>query len=1064
MSRCRGLIALITLVVLTAGLPIALYKFGGSPLPSRLPSLHQVVTALLHKDNGSLAIGAIRDVSWLAWFGFALSVLAEGQAAIRRCRAPRLHLGGLQGIACQLVAVAALTFAAPAVVMTAAPHARAATTQPTAPAAHSAQAESRSVKRVVIVRPGDCLWTIAEHYLGAGDKYPEIAQLNLGHEMSDGLVFTDPSLIQPGWRLILPAGATSAGSGHNGDGTSSTSGHRHRGHPSAQSGFSGPHLGAGHSGHGRSGQSQPGHGHSTSGRAGSGHPGAGSSPSRHTGSGHPPAGHPVSSRPVASRPASGPTGTASPGASAGGSRPMTAEVTLFLLGMVAGAALASIDRLRRRYRQSRALGDDTEFGARADGGDDEFDPAPESEPEPIGRQWPERPMDLHGPAGNRLPPGGLEPFDPAGPLSYAEPGFDEPRYDEPVYEVQDYQEPDYDELDRVPLADDRGPVSLLRAALLDLAASIARNGEELPPIVGIHLTDRSLEVLSSGQDPDAPGQPTTWTVELDGTAGKPAPPRAGELGDLLPGLFNAGVTDVGGDLLLDLEAMRVTSCDGPGDLADRLLAGAAVEFSSSQWNGWYDLVLVGCEDLDLAGRAEFSTDLDEAIDLLTARAQAVARLTDDGGPPDVRARRFTDPDNEDWGLTLLISRIKPTPAQMGRLLELEDGPGGAAALVFGDTQSDDGRLAPALYQVMPDDLDAGDGMTGTLSLAQLGPRHEITVRPRALTSAEYQALTHDSARPLAGDLVPDGIDEEPARSPELAAPWLRPVASPAPPADDNPVGPAEETGGHLKPGEAHRSLNTGPQHRPRHAAPDVRVQVLGSVRITGSAGALLPKQAELVLALALRSPAGLSGPELSSMLGRDAGHPLPGDEVRQLIAATCEALGQAGDGEEYIFDLGTDSYVPHEDLTLDWADFSFFGKRGRLARSRSDLRAALALVRGEPFADCYHWWIDTALIETIRAEIVETATMAARLELTTGDPEAASRAAQAGLLADPTAEQLWRELMRAEHEAGNLPGVSAAWNDCLDAIAEVAPGGEPGPDTEQLFRQLMLGAPIGSPR
>src|SRR5262249_38217077 len=33
---------------------------------------------------------------------------------------------------------------------------------------------------IVVVRPGDCLWTIAERYLGAGDRYPELDALNLG--------------------------------------------------------------------------------------------------------------------------------------------------------------------------------------------------------------------------------------------------------------------------------------------------------------------------------------------------------------------------------------------------------------------------------------------------------------------------------------------------------------------------------------------------------------------------------------------------------------------------------------------------------------------------------------------------------------------------------------------------------------------------------------------------------------------------------------------------------------------------------------------------------------------
>ena len=42
--------------------------------------------------------------------------------------------------------------------------------------------------QLVTVRPGDCLWTIAQQYLGNGDRYTEIVELNLGHDMGHGQV------------------------------------------------------------------------------------------------------------------------------------------------------------------------------------------------------------------------------------------------------------------------------------------------------------------------------------------------------------------------------------------------------------------------------------------------------------------------------------------------------------------------------------------------------------------------------------------------------------------------------------------------------------------------------------------------------------------------------------------------------------------------------------------------------------------------------------------------------------------------------------------------------------
>ncbi len=203
-SVCRGLIGLITLTATTVGLPIALYELGGSPIPARLPSVHQVTFTLLHQDNGSLFFGAVRDVSWLAWLAFAIAVVAEIQAAVRGRRAPRLRLAGLQGVAGRLVALAALTFTTPAAVTLASSAAMAATVQPISPAIHHNPAHVAPA-RVVVVQRGDCLWTIAEHYLGAGDRYTEIVQLNLGHQMGGGEVFSDPALIMAGWHLQLPA-------------------------------------------------------------------------------------------------------------------------------------------------------------------------------------------------------------------------------------------------------------------------------------------------------------------------------------------------------------------------------------------------------------------------------------------------------------------------------------------------------------------------------------------------------------------------------------------------------------------------------------------------------------------------------------------------------------------------------------------------------------------------------------------------------------------------------------------------------------------------------------------
>ncbi len=1017
-TALRGGAAMLTLAAATVGLPVLLYRLGGSPVPGHLPSLHHMVSALTRRDNGGLFLGAVRDTSWLAWAAFTIAVLAEIQALLRGRPAPRLYLAGLQGPAGRLVAAASVAFTAPVAVSLAGSPAMAATTVAAdahpAPASagfartetqaaqaravtldavvrtgttaagqagyaaraehggHDDAARAHPATRTVTVRPGDCLWTIAAHYLGAGDRYPELLRLNLGRDMGHGQVFSDPSLIRPGWQLSVPgaAGRPVQPPPHQP--------HLHPGHPAGNRRFSHPHTGAESGGAGTSG---------TTGTPGAGQPQAAGSES-------------------------------TPTEPAGGQHEEVQQAVLFTLGMLAGAALVALERLRHRQRQNRRQGRRIALPADEDG----------------------RRMEQ-----------------------------------------------------KLRAATPPAPPASLRDALCDLSAGVAEGGDPLPPIVGIHLTAASIEVLLSGPAAAPPPEPFTiapgrqgmcWTADLRDAAPEwtTAPLVPGEVGDLLPGLFTAGATRDGGYLLLDLEAMRVTSCEGPMALTDRLLVTAATELASSRWSGWYDLVLAGCDELDVLGRAERCRDLDEALDLLEARSATIERRLAGDRHEDVRARRMDDPEDEDWGLTLLVSRLEPSPEQMSRLLDLADGPGGIAALVAGDVQASDGKVAPALFRLAADPDGLGD-MVATITLAHLGDS-ELTVWPQTLTVAEYQALAGLLRTASAtGDVAPDdapyaeaGGDGPPwmhfAAAPTLADPELaeraqatlaadedllnRPVSMPdfggpagvsapaAGPSDMVPPGPERlqpEHPGQERPGQERpepglpgeqrpRWQHPGPSPAARHARRGLAVNVLGGFEITGSAEPLQPKQAELVLALALHGPVGLSNSALCSLLGADADHPRPADSVRQLITRTRRRLGQAADGQEYVIHLGSGIYVLHEDVQLDWAAFSALARRGRAERDPADLRAALGLVRGEPFADCFHWWIDVALVETMRAEIVDAADLLAQLELQAGDPRAARRAALTGLSAETAAEQLWRALMRAEHErrqpgrrAGGVDGV-----------------------------------------
>ncbi|HEV2811101.1 MAG TPA: hypothetical protein VGV93_11985 [Acidimicrobiales bacterium] len=69
----------------------------------------------------------------------------------------------------------------------------------------AATAAAPSASSEVLVAPGDTLWHIAEHELGDPFEWPSVFAANAGVAQPDGDVLRDPDLIQPGWRLTIPA-------------------------------------------------------------------------------------------------------------------------------------------------------------------------------------------------------------------------------------------------------------------------------------------------------------------------------------------------------------------------------------------------------------------------------------------------------------------------------------------------------------------------------------------------------------------------------------------------------------------------------------------------------------------------------------------------------------------------------------------------------------------------------------------------------------------------------------------------------------------------------------------
>jgi DNA-binding SARP family transcriptional activator len=184
--------------LLLAGVPSVLLLRTGNPLS---------LFAQLSRANSLIAL-----LAWVVWAWCGLDLIASTLRQLKRrellADAPRAldrmaaRLAGLAlVIASLLPGFGAAAGAAP---------------PSTAPSLHANTQQAVTVIQATastyLVVPGDSLWSIAAAHYGDPLDWTLIARANLGRTMTDGRLFTDPSLIFAGWLLTLPdqAARTSA--------------------------------------------------------------------------------------------------------------------------------------------------------------------------------------------------------------------------------------------------------------------------------------------------------------------------------------------------------------------------------------------------------------------------------------------------------------------------------------------------------------------------------------------------------------------------------------------------------------------------------------------------------------------------------------------------------------------------------------------------------------------------------------------------------------------------------------------------------------------------------------
>ncbi|MHC3392401.1 LysM peptidoglycan-binding domain-containing protein [Streptomyces lavendulocolor] len=213
----RGLVSLVVLIALLAGLPVLLWALTGVLLPEGV-SLDEITSLLTSHQLGAPFFAVVMAIGWIGWFTFALSTLLEVPAQLRGRPTLRLPALGLQQRMAGALVSAVLVLlpvgtamAAPASAAPVVTHSPTAVTAPAtvqagttadAPAASARTADKQPGTYTVEAR--DSLSKIALKQLGDASRWREIATANDGKTMVDGTTFSTRSALQPGWKLAMP--------------------------------------------------------------------------------------------------------------------------------------------------------------------------------------------------------------------------------------------------------------------------------------------------------------------------------------------------------------------------------------------------------------------------------------------------------------------------------------------------------------------------------------------------------------------------------------------------------------------------------------------------------------------------------------------------------------------------------------------------------------------------------------------------------------------------------------------------------------------------------------------
>lgn len=1103
MNRTRRLVragsALLGLGAVVGGLPALLIGVVGWPLPRTLPTSDQVRTAL---DDGwrpdeRFVLCVLALMVWLLWaqlmrhvfgqFRFQLQLQRDAAAtgdqllpevayasAPRRGMGQRLAgwlVGGLMMSSPLLPAAAMASPSRPVPVVmavtqaTAVPLANAALTP--GPAASMAPRTSPSYVVHTWDERRDCLWNIAERYLGDPFRWTEIRDLNAERVQDDGRTLGEnpSSWVYPGWELILPPDATGvdvipAATPTNAAPTNAA--------PAASS--------------------------STSPAAPATAGGAVAAPSTVA-----PATTVATTAPATTTPATAPASTAAPSSAP----PVTAAPLPSALPAPAPTGEAPATTVREPARRSSSTtvvtvpapvpavgqvnGSPTSAPGRVRATTTTVEEQGETAAPKVRRGgWSlvrDFPVKLDG-AG--LVGAGLLGAGVIGTLD---------RMRRRQRRRGRLLLPDVTlagkELALRVGADPRG-AAFVDVALRAMAGQLRESGEAVPDVLAVELGRRAMTVFLAAPAPAPPGftardggrrwvLPRNADVDAleDLAQGVPAP---------CPALVSVGRVPDGGVLLLDLEQATLTTAVGDRDASQAVLAAAAVELATSEWADFISLVLVGF-GAELAGleRVRVVDSVAEVIDELEAGAAEIASVLADAGCASTLEARVRGQAPDAWVPTIVLCHKRP-PARMAKRLAAvatTSGSAGVGVLVAGAMEG--------AWELVAE----GDGlMVGPLGVSVtahgLAPEETAAVGDLfevALAEEDLDQEDDSDDVGFASSVDDDETDTDKIDSDEGA--WSAGGKSPT---DDGALDEdtdADQPDEVVADARAARDL-VAPGLPPEIADLEaVRgysafLGIMGPPGLWGGAKPLSRAKAlELLFYLALHPRKPIDAERLMNVLWpgwqlADAPkttkrHPTA-TTLNTTVTVARGCLGRGPDGRLHLPHLqgnGT-RYYALEDVGLDFQIFCDLTLMARNAEAVGDperaigiLKAAMQLVRGLPFEGVLkeddetkplQWVFVEGVYYAIEGAVAEAAHRLAVLCMAANDAEGAAKAAQRGLLARPGDRVLVHDLMLAGGMACNPGAVEAALRELGDLVDQDEPYDRIDAETMALYREQMARA------